>query len=400
MAITLDGTSGIIVSGNTNTLSGVTVGLGAGAVSTTTAVGVSALAANSSGGNCVAIGYQAGLANSTGGQSTLIGSQAGLAGTDLDYVTAVGYQALSSITSGDFNTALGAQALKANTSGANSTAVGYQAGYSNTTGGITAVGYQAGYANIIGLRCVFLGHGAGFSSTGDNNTLVGYGAGNASTGVNNTFVGAYNSTYGASGGDMTTGSKNTIIGTYTGNLYGLDIRTLSNRIVLSDGDGKPCFYNDNVNNFLADSGQFVTGVYSRGTGAQYYVDFRVGWTAGGSPGTQTGYIYSPAGTTTLYTTASDRRLKQNIVDAPSAINDVMAIGIKSFDWILNNEHQKYGVIAQDLHLIAPDAVAIPQNSEDMCAVDYSALVPMLIKSIQELKAQNESLKARLDAANL
>ena len=32
MAITLDGTSGLIVSGNTNTLAGVTVGLGAGAV--------------------------------------------------------------------------------------------------------------------------------------------------------------------------------------------------------------------------------------------------------------------------------------------------------------------------------------------------------------------------------
>jgi len=337
----------------------------------------------------------------TGVRNTILGSQSGQNLTTGSDNILIGYRTVYNATStGSNNVAVGSGSLYSNTSASNCTAVGYQAGYANTTGGITAVGYQAGYANIIGLRCVFLGHGAGFSSTGDNNTLVGYGAGNASTGVNNTFVGAYNSTYGASGGDMTTGSKNTIIGTYTGNLYGLDIRTLSNRIVLSDGDGKPCFYNDNVNNFLADSGQFVTGVYSRGTGAQYYVDFRVGWTAGGSPGTQTGYIYSPAGTTTLYTTASDTRLKQNIVDAPSAINDVMAIGIKSFDWILNNEHQKYGVIAQDLHLIAPDAVAIPQNSEDMCAVDYSALVPMLIKSIQELKAQNESLKARLDAANL
>ena len=38
---------------------------------------------------------------------------------------------------------------------------------------------------------------------------------------------------------MTTGAKNTIIGAYTGNQGGLDIRTASNYIVLSDGDGNP-----------------------------------------------------------------------------------------------------------------------------------------------------------------
>jgi hypothetical protein len=240
-----DGTTGKLLknsSAQDGLIYGLTVGRGAGAVSTTTAVGVSAFAANSSGGNSVAIGYQAGLANSTGGQNTLIGSQAGLAGTDLDYVTAVGYQALSSITSGDFNTALGAQALKANTSASSNTAVGYQAGYSTTTGGITAFGVQAGYTNITGLRCVFLGRGAGYSSTGDNNTFVGYAAGNSSTGVNNTFVGAYNSSFGGAGYDMTTGSKNTILGTYTGNQGGLDIRTGSNYVVLSDGDGNPLDY--------------------------------------------------------------------------------------------------------------------------------------------------------------
>jgi hypothetical protein len=217
---------------------GLTVGRGAGAVATTTAVGASALAANSSGGNNVAIGYQAGLANSTGGQSTLIGSQAGLAGTDLDYVTAVGYQALSSVTSGDFNTALGAQALKSNTSASNNTAVGYQAGYSGTTGGANGglnvyVGEGAGY-NSTGSLNTFVGRRAGYTVTSNEaNTFIGYQAGYNTTSANNTFVGL------TSGLSVSTGASNSILGAYTGNAGGLDIRTLSNYVVLSDGDGNP-----------------------------------------------------------------------------------------------------------------------------------------------------------------
>jgi hypothetical protein len=60
-----------------------------------------------------------------------------------------------------------------------------------------------------------------------------FAGGDLSTGTNNTFLG-YDS-----GGDITTGTKNTIIGSFNGNQGGLDIRTSSNNIVLSDGDGNP-----------------------------------------------------------------------------------------------------------------------------------------------------------------
>ena len=50
------------------------------------------------------------------------------------------------------------------------------------------------------------------------------------TGTINTFVGA------SAGSVITTGGKNTLLGAYTGNSGGLDIRTGSNNIVLSDGD--------------------------------------------------------------------------------------------------------------------------------------------------------------------
>jgi hypothetical protein len=45
---------------------------------------------------------------------------------------------------------------------------------------------------------------------------------------------------------VTTGSNNTILGAYNGNQGGLDIRTSSNNIVLSDGDGNPRLYIDST----------------------------------------------------------------------------------------------------------------------------------------------------------
>jgi hypothetical protein len=64
---------------------------------------------------------------------------------------------------------------------------------------------------------------------------------------------------------VTTGSKNTIVGQYTGNQHGLDIRTSSNNIVLSDGDGNPRMRidGDGVINFVEHTASDVTN----GTGA-------------------------------------------------------------------------------------------------------------------------------------
>ena len=116
------------------------------------------------------------------------------------------------------NTAIGVSALNGNTSGANNTAVGYQAGYSNTTGaGVTAIGYQAGNANTTASYSTFVGQQAGLNTTGTYNTFLG------------TLAGYL----------VTSGTKNTVIGGFPGNQGGLDIRTASNYIVLSDGDGNP-----------------------------------------------------------------------------------------------------------------------------------------------------------------
>jgi len=98
-------------------------------------------------------------------------------------------------------------------------------------------------------------------------------------------------------------------------------------------------------------------------------------------------------TTTTYNTSSDQRLKENIADAPSASDDIDAIQVRSFDWKADGSHQKYGMVAQELQVVAPEAVAAPEDPEEMMGVDYSKLVPMLIKEIQSLRARVAQLES-------
>ena len=108
-------------------------------------------------------------------------------------------------------------------------------------------------------------------------------------------------------------------------------------------------------------------------------------------GTTVGSI-SVTGSATAYNTSSDQRLKDNIVDAPSASDDIDAIQVRSFDWKADGSHQKYGMVAQELQTVAPEAVTGNANSDEMMAVDYSKLVPMLVKEIQSLRARVAQLE--------
>ena len=74
---------------------------------------------------------------------------------------------------------------------------------------------------------------------------------------------------------------------------------------------------------------------------------------------------------TAFNTSSDQRLKDNIVDAPSASDDIDAIQVRSFDWKADGSHQKYGMVAQELQSVAPEAVTGDADSDDMMGVDYS-----------------------------
>jgi hypothetical protein len=110
-------------------------------------------------------------------------------------------------------------------------------------------------------------------------------------------------------------------------------------------------------------------------------------------GTQVGSV-SVTSTSTAYNTSSDFRLKENIADADDAATVIDAIQVRKFDWKSDGTHQRYGFVAQELASVAPEAVHQPSDEEEMMAVDYSKLVPMLVKEVQSLRARVAELEGK------
>jgi hypothetical protein len=114
---------------------------------------------------------------------------------------------------------------------------------------------------------------------------------------------------------------------------------------------------------------------------------------GQGSGVRVGYI-GTSGSSTSYNTSSDQRLKKNIADATDAGAVIDAIQVRQFDWKINDEHQRYGMIAQELDEVFPEAVAHGPTETDMLAVDYSKLVPMIVKELQSLRARVAELEGK------
>jgi hypothetical protein len=98
------------------------------------------------------------------------------------------------------------------------------------------------------------------------------------------------------------------------------------------------------------------------------------------------------GSITIYGTTSDVRLKKNIADADDASNLIDALQVRKFDWKSDSSHQRYGFVAQELLEVAPEAVTNIIDPEDMMGVDYSKLVPMLVKEIQSMRLRLAQLE--------
>ena len=113
------------------------------------------------------------------------------------------------------------------------------------------------------------------------------------------------------------------------------------------------------------------------------------WVNGYGTGSLVGSI-SCTTSGTAFNATSDVRVKENIVDAPAG--NIDAIRVRSFDWKADGTHQPYGMIAQELVEVAPEAVTQGETEEDMWGVDYSKLVPMMIKEIQDLRARVAQLE--------
>jgi hypothetical protein len=116
------------------------------------------------------------------------------------------------------------------------------------------------------------------------------------------------------------------------------------------------------------------------------------YTDNGSARVTAGNIAS-SGSTTSFNTTSDYRLKEDLKDF-NALEIASKIKMYDFKWKADDS-RSYGVMAHELQEVVPQAVSGDKDAEDMQQVDYSKLVPILLKSIQELEARVEELEKEI-----
>jgi hypothetical protein len=103
-----------------------------------------------------------------------------------------------------------------------------------------------------------------------------------------------------------------------------------------------------------------------------------------------------------WATTSDIRIKENVSDVASGLDVITALRPVQFDYILTGQHDT-GFIAQEYQKVLPDQVTTHTatgkevaltGGEDLLAINQN-LVPYLVKAVQELKAEVDSLKKQL-----
>jgi len=242
------------------------------------------------------------------------------------------------------NTAVGNNVLKHNTSGDYNNASGSHALHLNSTGTFnTASGSYALYNTSTGsLNTAFGGWSLGNNTTGSNNTALGtYAQGSSDNATNQTVIG-----YGAIGQSdhsVTLGNSE-VTAVYMGQnssatVYAAGLRTASNAILTLSGDDATFADDITVNGDVIIS--------------------------------------------------SDARLKTNIVSLGTTLVKLLLIDGKSYT-MKKNGKQKIGVLAQDIQKVFPELVSKDEN--EMLAVNYQGLVPILINAIKEQNGKISKLE--------
>lgn len=233
-----------------------------------------------------------------------------------------------------------------------------------------------------GTRNTVFGDGAAQSlSTGINNTIVGFEAATAASfnGNANTCVGRW------SGYGLTTGEDNTCIGIVSGATITTGTRNVC--VGESAGNSGSPFVITTESNRIVLGSNFITNAY-----------VRVAWTV-----------------------TSDARDKTDVVPISQGLNLIDRLNPVTFKWDdrskyvvyddnrnvvarpapdgTHKEDQPYvGFLAQEVQAAIEasgftDNVIVDKEQDDLWKIKETALIPVLVKAIQELKARVESLEA-------
>jgi len=112
-----------------------------------------------------------------------------------------------------------------------------------------------------------------------------------------------------------------------------------------------------------------------------------------------GGLIQCSNSTTTYTTTSDYRLKENVVDMTDAITRVKALSPKRFNFTIDPSNTTVdGFLAHEAATVVPEAVTGTHNEVDdegnpvYQGIDQAKLVPLLTGALQEAIAKIETLE--------
>jgi len=345
------------------------------------------------------------------------------------------------MTIGRFNVAIGTQALGRETVGDRSIAIGYQSGYyqvsdsNNEEAANVYVGMYSGHYNVTGTNNVAMGYqalmgnstnsasgivaigkNAGFSCRASNNTLVGLQAGDAIT------TGDTNSAFGYDAlTACNTGTNNTAIG--KGALAG--VNTGVNNVGVGDSAG---------NNITSGDQNICVGIGCSPSAADSEEQIVIATSSSTSGagdntvrfGSDTGTVYIALdNSTTSWTKSSDERLKENIETSTAGLSFINDLRPVTFDWkkkrdipedmksnyshvaddapCVGSGKKVHGFIAQEVEaVIANHPEVVEGNSitdidaQGVHSLADGAMMPMMVKAVQELSTKLDAALARIE----
>jgi hypothetical protein len=97
----------------------------------------------------------------------------------------------------------------------------------------------------------------------------------------------------------------------------------------------------------------------------------------------------------VWTNASDARYKENIRPVAYGLAEVMQLQPRAYN-LIGSDKQEIGFVAQEVEPLIPELVESTKNSvtsEDRLTLSYGQLSAVLVKALQEFKAEFDAYKA-------
>ena len=184
---------------------------------------------------------------------------------------------------------------------------------------------------------------------------------------------------------MGEGSTNVLIGTTTDTGWKLNVNgTIYSSAIIAFGT---------TTEMYLGKGNSITGALNSNDFAM--MNFQSGGRTFISNATTGVYL---ANGSTSWSTFSDERLKNINYKIENAIDKLLNIRAVNYSWKSDKTNKEnFGLIAQDIEKVLPQVIdkskSLDINDEtEYLSVRYTELIPVLVKAIQELKAEIEILK--------